>query len=599
MKKLIIGFVLGMMAIVGCGDEDEPKAGLCEMCNQGSDCKSDLSCDKLYNLETNLPVGEYCIDGPTRVCEIGGDLLGLDSQPIAAASADLTSGYAPLTVNFTGSVSEGNAPFTYEWDFGDSETSTEQNPAHTYGAAGAFTVVFTVKDADGDSDSSSVGIEAARLAIELTIDPATISADDSVASTVTITANATGGGNVQEGKEVSFEVTAKPIGSLASVDPATDITDNNGEATTTLSAGTVIGEITVNGTAGGVTAEATVTVTAGTPAGIKAKEVNPISVITCPTTGFTFTAQLVDAFGNNVGQAGVSVTFSTDNGTLATPTVTTDDSGQATAFLILTGGVTAEVEATYANTVIFDPVTGGDPLVIPPSAGEIVSEGLPGFRTKTAIIDTNTISNRLGLISILVNEDLNGAVENGTINLLFSARLLVQVTGTNDIMFVGFTGLCGAPGTDTAACTGTETNYFIDPASLDGCGYPLMFAKSAVIDGGLLAALPEITLGFPAGGDVIELKLCGVEIKGTVTMDPWAIAGDRIVDPYCPGGCASLSGFLSKSELCKLVDLALGPGMCGLAVALLGNPDGECSGEEAYSLRMLFRANEVTLYEAP
>ncbi len=73
MKKLIIGILLGMMAMIGCGDDDsKPKAGICEMCNQDSDCESDLSCDELYDLDTWLPVGKYCIDSPTRVCEIGG-----------------------------------------------------------------------------------------------------------------------------------------------------------------------------------------------------------------------------------------------------------------------------------------------------------------------------------------------------------------------------------------------------------------------------------------------------------------------------------------------------------------------------------------------
>ena len=33
---------------------------------------------------------------------------------------------------------------SWKWEFGDGETSTEQNPIHTYKRAGAFTVVLTV-----------------------------------------------------------------------------------------------------------------------------------------------------------------------------------------------------------------------------------------------------------------------------------------------------------------------------------------------------------------------------------------------------------------------------------------------------------------------
>ena len=38
---------------------------------------------------------------------------------------------------------------SWKWDFGDNETSTEQNPIHTYKSAGAYTVVLTVTDEDG------------------------------------------------------------------------------------------------------------------------------------------------------------------------------------------------------------------------------------------------------------------------------------------------------------------------------------------------------------------------------------------------------------------------------------------------------------------
>jgi uncharacterized membrane protein len=38
---------------------------------------------------------------------------------------------------------------SWKWEFGDGETSTEQNPIHTFNKAGAFTVVLTVTGADG------------------------------------------------------------------------------------------------------------------------------------------------------------------------------------------------------------------------------------------------------------------------------------------------------------------------------------------------------------------------------------------------------------------------------------------------------------------
>ncbi len=51
----------------------------------------------------------------------------------ATASANPTSGAAPLTVQFSVVVSGGTPPYYYFWEFGDnSPYSSEQNPTHTY-----------------------------------------------------------------------------------------------------------------------------------------------------------------------------------------------------------------------------------------------------------------------------------------------------------------------------------------------------------------------------------------------------------------------------------------------------------------------------------
>ena len=63
--------------------------------------------------------------------------------PVADFTSDVTSGTEPLTVSFT-DQSTGTAPLAYEWDFDSDGTvdSTEQNPAYTYDAAGAYTVTL-------------------------------------------------------------------------------------------------------------------------------------------------------------------------------------------------------------------------------------------------------------------------------------------------------------------------------------------------------------------------------------------------------------------------------------------------------------------------
>lgn len=68
--------------------------------------------------------------------------------PIADFTASPTAGQSPLRVNFTDN-STGDGISSRVWDFGDGATSTEQNPVHTYKAAGAFTVKLTVSNEAG------------------------------------------------------------------------------------------------------------------------------------------------------------------------------------------------------------------------------------------------------------------------------------------------------------------------------------------------------------------------------------------------------------------------------------------------------------------
>ena len=71
--------------------------------------------------------------------------------PVASFVLQDAGGSAPLTVRFS-DTSEGPAS-SWEWDFGDGASSTEQNPAHEYTEAIAFTVRLTVSG-PGGSDTA-------------------------------------------------------------------------------------------------------------------------------------------------------------------------------------------------------------------------------------------------------------------------------------------------------------------------------------------------------------------------------------------------------------------------------------------------------------
>jgi len=72
--------------------------------------------------------------------------------PVANFSANKTSGYAPLTVNFT-NQSE-NSPKSWEWDFDNNGTvdSTDKNPTYTYNTAGKYSVKLKVTNKAGSDE---------------------------------------------------------------------------------------------------------------------------------------------------------------------------------------------------------------------------------------------------------------------------------------------------------------------------------------------------------------------------------------------------------------------------------------------------------------
>jgi uncharacterized protein (TIGR02145 family) len=71
------------------------------------------------------------------------------SAPVAAFTGSPTSGTAPLTVSFTDQST--NSPTNWQWNFGDGNNSSQQNPQHTYQNAGTYTVQLTVANNHGSN----------------------------------------------------------------------------------------------------------------------------------------------------------------------------------------------------------------------------------------------------------------------------------------------------------------------------------------------------------------------------------------------------------------------------------------------------------------
>jgi PKD repeat protein len=75
------------------------------------------------------------------------------------AEAEPDEGAPPLKVEFTASVEEETGgPFTFAWDFGDGQKSTEQNPVHTYDKVGEYTATLEVTNQKGNKGTDEIDV---------------------------------------------------------------------------------------------------------------------------------------------------------------------------------------------------------------------------------------------------------------------------------------------------------------------------------------------------------------------------------------------------------------------------------------------------------
>lgn len=118
----------------------------------------------------NYTKSDFISDGPVDVL-IDIDKNALEVAPlIAGFSASTESGARPLSVSFT-DISEGLVEI-WSWNFGDGQTSAEQNPVHVYTTAGTYTVTLQVfNSAKGyatEIKTNYISVRNARLLINAT-----------------------------------------------------------------------------------------------------------------------------------------------------------------------------------------------------------------------------------------------------------------------------------------------------------------------------------------------------------------------------------------------------------------------------------------------
>ncbi|WP_125776714.1 ThuA domain-containing protein [Antribacter gilvus] len=100
------------------------------------------------------------------------DYVRGDPAPVARASADVTSGLAPLTVQFSseGTRHPAGEPLSLQWTFGDgSAPSTEASPTHVYTANGSYTAQLVATDPSGQTGVANVTVVVGNVAPTVTI----------------------------------------------------------------------------------------------------------------------------------------------------------------------------------------------------------------------------------------------------------------------------------------------------------------------------------------------------------------------------------------------------------------------------------------------
>ena len=98
-----------------------------------------------------------------------------------------TSGTAPLSVQFTDqSTSSESSIASWNWDFNDGSTSTEQNPSYTFNTANTYNVELTVTTEDDETDSivKNIYVNDAGTVATPVISPSGSSFSDSVSVSI-------------------------------------------------------------------------------------------------------------------------------------------------------------------------------------------------------------------------------------------------------------------------------------------------------------------------------------------------------------------------------------------------------------------------------
>ncbi|KAA3661319.1 MAG: PKD domain-containing protein, partial [Calditrichaeota bacterium] len=203
-----------------------------------------------------------------------------NNPPTAVASADPTSGEAPLAVNFTGSNSSDSdgSIASYAWTFGDGGTANTANPSHTYNSAGNYTAELTVTDDDGATDVAQVAITVNAPQNQ---PPTAVASANPTSGTVPLAVNFTGSNSSDSDGSIATYTWTFGDGGTANTANPSHTYNSAGNYTVTL---TVTDD-------DGATDDAQVAITVNEPA-----NTSPVATITQPVNNTNYSVGQVASY---------------------------------------------------------------------------------------------------------------------------------------------------------------------------------------------------------------------------------------------------------------------------------------------------------------
>ena len=479
----------------------------------------------------------------TSTLEAEPDTLAADGEDSAVVTATITD-------TFSNPISGERVEFST--DLGSVSpvgTNTDADGvATTTFTAGTVAGPATITASYGDGLTSTAVVElliGTPAAMSLTADPVSISVEGQTTSTITASVTDDEGDPVI-GISVWFETT------LGTID-ASAVTNTYGQATATLTAGTLADAAVVTATAGSVEQSIQVQINVG-PASDETSllDADPDILGANGEDTAVVTMTIKDKYSNPI--AGAWVEFSTDLGSVYPIGAHTNSSGvAATTFTAGTEPGTASITASYGegltSTTAVELLVGtpaqialsADPVsisVVSETTSTItalvtddVENPVTGisvwFETTLGTIDDSAVTNTYGqatatltagtLADVAVVTATSGAVQR-TIEVTIKAgpAVLISVEAAPDTL--------NADGVDVAAVTATVTDIYGNPVEGEQVVFSTDLGSVSPAEANTDASgLAETTLTAPTTAGTATVEACAGSLCGTAEVSIVAI----------------------------------------------------------------------------